>query len=97
MNYQLIVRQTAEQQAREAYWWYEEKLEGLGDEFLLSLDACINLIERNPNLFQKKYKNVRMGMIQRFPYGVYYIINENSIIVLAILHFGRSTKTVSKI
>jgi toxin ParE1/3/4 len=50
MIYQLIVRQNAEQQAMEAYSWYEEKVQGLGDEFLLSLDACINSIARNPDL-----------------------------------------------
>jgi toxin ParE1/3/4 len=54
MNYKLIVRENAEHQAQEAYSWYEEKLPGLGSEFLLSLDACINSIERNPKLFQKK-------------------------------------------
>ena len=92
MSYRLIVRHNAEQQATEAYLWYEERLNGLGDEFILSLDACINSIGRNPNLFQKKYKNIRMGMVERFPYGVYYIIEGNLIIVLAILHFSRKTK-----
>lgn len=92
MNYRLIVRPNAEQQATEAYLWYEEKLAGLGDEFLLSLDACINSIARNPNLFQKKYKNIRMGMVERFPYGVYYIMEGNLISILAILHFSRETK-----
>lgn len=96
MNYRLIVRPNAEQQATEAYLWYEERLVGLGDEFILSLDASINSISRNPNLFQKKYKNIRMGMLDRFPYGVYYIIDNNLIIVLAILHFSRKTKIATK-
>jgi toxin ParE1/3/4 len=89
MSYKLIVREKAEQQANDAYWWYEERLGGLGDEFLLSVDACINSIERNPNLFQKKYKNIRMGMVERFPYGVYYVIDNSLIVVLAILHFSQ--------
>ena len=96
MSYNLIVRAKAEQHAVEAYTWYEERLAGLGNEFLLSLDACINSIERNPNLFQKKYKNIRMGMLERFPYGVYYIIDNNLIIVLAILHFSRNNNRVTK-
>jgi toxin ParE1/3/4 len=70
MSYRLSVRPNAELQATEAYEWYEDKLAGLGGEFLLSLDACINAIERNPHLFQKRYKNIRMGMVERFPFGV---------------------------
>ncbi len=92
MTYQLIVREKAEQQATEAYIWYEERLAGLGDEFLLSLDVCLNSIEKNPNIFQKKYKNVRMGMVERFPYGVYYITEKTVIIIIGILHFSRSNK-----
>src|SRR5580698_5349737 len=89
MTYQLIVRPLAEENATEAYWWYEEKYEGLGNEFLLSLDACLNAIIRNPQIFRIRYKNIRMGLIERFPYGIYYVIDDNQVSILAILHFSR--------
>lgn len=94
MNYEIIVRSGAEQNATEAFLWYEEKLQGLGDEFLLSLDACLNSIARNPNIFQKRYKSIRMGVLERFPFGVYYLTTGNQVIVLAILHFSRNYKIV---
>jgi hypothetical protein len=53
ISYQLIVRPNAELQAAEAYKWYEEKLAGLGGEFLLSLDASINSVERNKQKYNK--------------------------------------------
>jgi hypothetical protein len=33
---------------RKAYFWYEEQEPGLGEEFLRCVDACIQLIRRNP-------------------------------------------------
>jgi plasmid stabilization system protein ParE len=97
MNYRLIVRPGAEQQAINAFLWYEDKATGLGDEFSLSLDACMNSIARNPNIYQKKYKNIRMGILERFPFGVYYLVDNENIIVLSILHFSRNPKVLKKI
>jgi len=96
MKYSLIIRPNAEAQVTEAYIWYEEKLQGLGDEFLLSIDACINAIQRNPDIYQKKYKEIRMGIAERFPFGVYYLVNLDEIIVLSILHFSRKVKISPK-
>lgn len=87
--YQLIVRPLAEQDALYAMKWYNEKKEGLGDEFLLVLDAKINAVLRNPEQFQVVHRNVRRALIKRFPYGVFYIIENGRIVVIAIHHTSR--------
>lgn len=97
MKYHLIVRPNAEQQATEAYNWYEQKLTGLGEDFLVCLDTCITFIILNPNIYQKKYKTIRMAIVDKFPYGVYYIVDNSTIIVLAILHFSRNPKIIKKL
>jgi toxin ParE1/3/4 len=97
MKYLLIVRPGAEQQATEAFHWYQEKLTGLGEDFLICLDACITSIIANPNLYQKKYLDIRMGIIEKFPYGIYYIIDDDTIVVLAILHFSRNPEIPEKL
>ncbi len=50
--YKLIIKPFAELDAIEAANWYNDKREGLGDEFLLVLDAKINAILRNPKQFR---------------------------------------------
>lgn len=41
MNYEVLLRPEAEADITEAYQWYEEQAEGLGEEFLRAVDACL--------------------------------------------------------
>ena len=92
MSFDMIIRPRAEENTNDAFLWYESRLKGLGEEFLLSADACINFIKRNPLAFQEKYKNVRVGLMDRFPYGIFYIVDRQTIIVLAVLYLSRNQK-----
>ena len=47
MTLQLIVRPEAEAEMSEALDWYEERLPGLGSDFLLNVDATLNA-KRSP-------------------------------------------------
>ncbi|MCK5907864.1 MAG: type II toxin-antitoxin system RelE/ParE family toxin [Flavobacteriales bacterium] len=86
----LIIKPFAEMDANEAALWYNDKFDGLGGEFLLSLDAKINAIQRNPKQFPLKHKNTRRALTDRFPYGIFYIIESETIYILAIIHTRRS-------
>ncbi len=92
MSYELTIRAIAEQQISDAYFWYEETLAGLGDEFLLSIDASLNYISRNPFHSQKKHKEIRVGFTDRFPYGIYFFVEDKEIIVFAVFHLSRDPK-----
>jgi toxin ParE1/3/4 len=76
--------------------WYEEQRIGLSYDFELCLEAGISEILRMPSAFQKKYKHVKIAFIQRFPYGIHYITNKGTIIVIGIFHTSRSPKNWSK-
>jgi len=52
MKKPLIVRAEAEADLAEAYQWYEQRIRGLGPQFLLCVDAVMASIERNPQLFK---------------------------------------------
>ncbi len=92
MNYHLVVRKRAEQHIADAYNWYEHQRIGLGEEFLLCIEASLNVIIQNPLLFQEKHKNIRHIMTPRFPYGIFYFIDKNKIIVIAVFHLSRNPK-----
>ncbi len=76
--------------------WYEEQRIGLSYDFELCLEAGIDTISRNPNAFQKKYKNVKIIFISRFPYGIHYRFEKDEIIILGVFHTSRSPKNWSK-
>jgi hypothetical protein len=44
----VVFRPEAEAEFEEAQAWYEERLRGLGQEFVTSVQATINLVSRNP-------------------------------------------------
>lgn len=76
--------------------WYEEQRIGLSYDFELCLEAGIDAISRNPNAFQKKYKNVKILFISRFPYGIHYRFEKEEIVVIGVFHTSRSPKNWSK-
>ncbi len=76
--------------AREAYLWYEERRPGLGGEFLECVDACVDRIRRNPELFEVVHEHYRRALVRRFPYVVFYEYVGTSVTVCAIFHSAQS-------
>ena len=89
MTSRIIIRPEAEHDLKEAYSWYQEKRKGLGEEFLLNIEAGINFISRNPYIHAAEYKEARKHLIKRFPYKIIYFILNESIIILAVVHGKR--------
>jgi toxin ParE1/3/4 len=94
--YTLFIKPLAEADATEAANWYNSKRVGLGEEFLLALEAEINAISRNPHQFNVVYNHIRRALIGRFPYGVFFIIENEKVHVLAIIHNHRNPKVWKK-
>lgn len=90
MNYKLIVRPEAEAELTDAFVWYEQQVAGLGDHFLLAIDATINAILRNPLQYPVIYKNVRRALTRRFPYQVFFVMNDAQIVIIAVFHGMRN-------
>jgi plasmid stabilization system protein ParE len=72
--------------------WYELQRIGLSYDFELCLEVGVEEIIRNPEIFQKKYKSVKIRFIYRFPYGIHYVFNQNGITVIGVFHTSRSPK-----
>jgi len=80
MKYRVIIRPEAEDDLKKAYSGYEDKRTGLGHDFLLQVDAGLNLIARNPNIHPIEYKGTRKHLTKRFPYKIIYLVESNRII-----------------
>ena len=76
------------------YSWYEEKLYGLGDDFLQIFYSSIELITENPLQFPKIYKNYHRYLLRKFPYALYYIVKDDLIIIMGVFHHSRDPKTI---
>jgi len=84
----IIIRPEAENDINSAYDWYEEQRTGLGSEFALELMDSVDRIMDTPQLYSDLYCGIRRALLRKFPFGIYYLLNEVKIIVLSVLHLA---------
>ena len=97
MTFALRFLPVVEKDVLAGYEWYERKSPGLGEDFLRTFYACASEIAHNPLLYPKVYKEFRRRLIKRFPYAIYFKIEENQVIVLGIFHCARDPRSVRRI
>lgn len=89
MNHPLILRPEVEEDLLNAYQWYDERVPDLGLRFLESVERTLTQIEHTPQGFAEVHEGVRRALIRTFPYGIYFSIEEEKTIVLAVVHSSR--------
>ena len=92
MNLPLIITPEAEADLAEAKAWYERKREGLGEEFILCVEAGLDHIRRAPAAATEVHPGVRRVVVRRFPYGIFYRVDADQIAVLAVYHNKRDPR-----
>jgi plasmid stabilization system protein ParE len=85
----LGVRPEAEIDAFEAALWYESERPGLGIEFLDAVRGAFRQIEATPLRFPMVSADVRRAILHRFPFGVFFLVEDDRATVMAILHLHR--------
>lgn len=73
----------------EAAAWYEAKRPGLGDDFIAQIDHCVRRIAEQPARYPIVHNGVRRIVAARFPYSVYFVVEDRGVVVLAVFHGRR--------
>ena len=89
MSLGLIFQPEAELDIEDAYAWYEVRSPSLNEQFLGAVGKALVLVTREPEIFQRVHHSVRRDLIHRFPYGIFYTIEPNRIVVCAVMHTAR--------
>ena len=89
MAARLVVASEAEFDIAGAYAWYEGRRAGLGEEFLSSVDACMEAIRRQPAAYPLVHEEYRRALIRRFPYAIFFEYTETAVTVYAVFHTSR--------
>lgn len=91
MSHELLVSSRAHAQVAAAFAWYEERVPGLGVDFIRRIDATLLLVQRSPQLFRPRRGKMRLAMISRFPFAIYFIWDETTglIFVSRVLHYSQ--------
>jgi plasmid stabilization system protein ParE len=74
---------------RDAFNWYEDQQAGLGLEFAAEFRRCYRRLRRGPLLYSIRFADVRRINLDRFPYGIFYVLRTDELRVLAVLHASR--------
>ncbi|MBI5875126.1 MAG: type II toxin-antitoxin system RelE/ParE family toxin [Deltaproteobacteria bacterium] len=94
MNYTLRFLPEIEEDVIAGYSWYEGKSTGLGEDFLRMFYAYSGEIPRAPLLYPRVHGNFHRRLLRRFPYAIYYIIENSQIIVFGLFHCARDPRTI---
>jgi plasmid stabilization system protein ParE len=87
---QVIVRPAAAADIEDAYQWYEVQRPGLGEG---ALSVTRNRVLEQPEAFPVLHRNTRRALIpQRFPYGLFYRVYGDTIVIVACLHAKRDPR-----
>jgi plasmid stabilization system protein ParE len=89
---QIVIRPAAAADIEDAFVWYEQQRRGLGSEFLKIVDDALIVIQRAPQLHPVIHRNTRRALLRRFPYGIYYRIYPDLIVVVACMHGRRNPR-----
>ncbi len=68
--------------------YYQEKA-GLGERFSNAVETGIQRIVDHPLAWSRVDEEVRRHVVNRFPYCIYYTIDEQTILIPAIFHTKR--------
>ena len=89
MTLKVVFRRAARAEFDGAAMWYEERQPGLGMQFTFEIDRAVDLAARNPERFPLKHGEIRCVQARRFPYSVFYCVEADRIVVLAVFHARR--------
>src|SRR6185503_2702935 len=97
MNYNLRILSECVDEVVEICDWYDHRRPKLGDEFEASFNYTVSLILKLPKGYPSLEKNIHKVSIERFPYNIFYIMENEMILIIGVLHHSRSKKYLKKI
>lgn len=92
--FSIIFSSRAQKEVSQAWEWYEERQQHLGDRFLKELMHRIRLIEQNPERYPTKYKSYKETPVSVFPFLIIYRLNrkKKSARIVSVFHTSLNPK-----
>lgn len=91
MLYSLIIQEEARNELLEAYLYYEQQQNGLGEQFLLEVENRFEDLEKHPEYYSfiDTQNILRDVAINKFPYVLIYRIVESEVRVYSVFNTGK--------
>ncbi|MEK6581485.1 MAG: type II toxin-antitoxin system RelE/ParE family toxin [Nitrospirota bacterium] len=82
----------AQLEVDDAVAWYDSQSRSLGTQFLDDLDRAVRRIVAFPLSCADVEPELRRCLLTRFPYGIIYGIDSDTIVVIAVAHLHRKPR-----
>lgn len=92
MSFKLIFRVEAERDLADIREYYNQVSDKVTDSFFKEFFHTISFIEKEPQLFQVRYRGIRIAPMYQYPYGIHYIQKDDQVTVFRVLHTKRYFK-----
>lgn len=92
---EIRVLETAKEDLREGWKFYEQSSSGLGEYFLDCIQADVRSLQIYAGIHERAEGFHRM-LVKRFPFAVYYLIEGERVDVYAILDCRRDPEWIAK-
>jgi len=89
LTYRLITDDPVDRDVTSAFSWYNGESRGLGHDFLAELRSVYDRILEGPLKYPRVHSSTRRAILRRFPYAVYFTVDDDSVVILAVLHTSR--------
>ena len=77
--------------------WYDERSGGLGVRFRGTAADTIKRVRENPYAAPAYRRGVRRVMMPVFPYGIFYRVDDDAVVVIALQHLHRDPRHIMRI
>ena len=88
-GYRILSNAASDADIEAAFEWYESEQPGLGLEFLNETRATHLRILDEPLKYAVLRSGIRRAITRRFPYGIYFSIEDDVVLIIAVLHTAR--------
>jgi toxin ParE1/3/4 len=85
----VTIHPAAEAEYQTALGWYYERSPQAAERFERAFDQAIDFITANPTMFPLCDERHRFVMLKRYPYGLVYRVDGESVKVIAVAHSKR--------
>jgi hypothetical protein len=93
MRRKLLLSAAAEVELFEAALRYEREVAGLGFRFESEIGNAFERVLESPFQFPEIDRGARRALVPHFPYGVFFVVEDELVTVLAVLHLHRHPDT----
>ncbi len=89
MTLPVVWLQEADADLKDARAWYDNVRSELGERFAHAVEDTVETIAESPLQFSIVHRKLRRAGVRRFPYSIFFEVQESRIVVIACFHGRR--------